>query len=169
MNIPLVEPLKQMADDTKFIKELVTKMRMVIFEPVNNVHHHSTITCQSLFEKKKDLGAFTIPCTVGSSNFTKVLCDLGASIKLMLLEVYIQLGLGSLKQTFIKLLMEDHTMKKLMGNFCDVLVKAASFIFPTDFVILDCEIDFEVPIILGMSFLMTGHALVDIKSRQIKF
>ena len=44
-----------------------------------------------------------------------------------------------------------------------------SFIFPEDFVILDCEVDFEVPIILERSFLATGRALVDMGKGQMKF
>ena len=36
-----------------------------------------------------------------------------------------------------------------------------SFIFLGNFVILDCEIDFEVPIILERSFLATGRDLID--------
>ena len=39
----------------------------------------------------------------------------------------------------------------------------------TDFVILDCEVDFEVPIILGRPFLATGRALVDMEKGQMKF
>ena len=35
--------------------------------------------------------------------------------------------------------------------------------------ILDYEVDFEVPIILGRSFLATGHALVDMDKEQMKF
>ena len=50
-----------------------------------------------------------------------------------------------------------------------MLVKVESFIFPADFVILDCEVDFEVPIILGRPFLATGRALVDMEKRQMKF
>ena len=47
-------------------------------------------------------------------------------------------------------------MKRPIDILHDVLVKVESFIFPVDFVILDCEIDFEVPIILEISFLATG-------------
>ena len=43
------------------------------------------------------------------------------------------------------------------------------FIFPVDFVILDYEVDFEVPIILGRPFLATGRALVDVESGEVKF
>ena len=41
-----------------------------------------------------------------------------------------------------------------------MLVKVESFIFPADFVILDCEVNFEVPIILGRPFLTTGRDLI---------
>ena len=51
-------------------------------------------------------------------------------------------------------------MKRPIGILHDVLVKVESFIFLEDFVILDCEVDFEVPIILGRLFLATGRDLV---------
>ena len=60
-------------------------------------------------------------------------------------------------------------MKRPIGILHDVLVKVESFIFAADFVILDYEVDFEVPIILGRSFLATGRALVDIEKGQMKF
>ena len=44
-----------------------------------------------------------------------------------------------------------------------------SFIFLADFIILDCEVDFKVPIILGRPFLATGRALVDMEKRKMKF
>ena len=44
-----------------------------------------------------------------------------------------------------------------------------SFIFPADFVIIDYEVNFEVPIILGRPFLATGRALVDMENGTIKF
>ncbi|XP_049388853.1 uncharacterized protein LOC125853220 [Solanum stenotomum] len=39
----------------------------------------------------------------------------------------------------------------------------------SDFVVLDCEIDAEFPIILGKPFLPTGRALVDVESGDLKF
>ncbi|KAK4723994.1 hypothetical protein R3W88_026773 [Solanum pinnatisectum] len=38
-----------------------------------------------------------------------------------------------------------------------------------EFVILDCEIDAEIPIILGRPFLAIGRALVDVESGELKF
>ena len=50
-----------------------------------------------------------------------------------------------------------------------MLVKVESFIFPTNFFILDCEVNFEVPIILGRPLLATGRTLVDMEKGQMKF
>ena len=69
----------------------------------------------------------------------------------------------------MRLLMADRTVKRPIRLLHDVLVKVESFIFPVDFVILDCEVDFEVPIILGRSFLATGRPLVDMEKGQMKF
>ena len=44
-----------------------------------------------------------------------------------------------------------------------------SFIFLANFVILDCEVDFEVSIILRRPFLDTGRALVDMEKGKMKF
>ena len=47
--------------------------------------------------------------------------------------------------------------------------KVESFIFSADFVIIDCEVDFEVPIILGRPFLATGRVLLDMEKGHMKF
>lgn len=75
--------------------------------------------------------------------------------------VYKQLGMRSSEPTTMRLLMVARTMKNTIGILCDVLVKMASFIFPTDFVILDCEVDFKVSIILGRPFPAMGRALLN--------
>ena len=85
----------------------------------------------------------------------------GESINLMPLSIYKKFGLGDSKPTVMRLLMADRTVKRPIWILHDVLVKVESFIFPDDFVILDCEVDFEVPIILGRPFLATGRALAD--------
>ena len=73
------------------------------------------------------------------------------------------MGLGDPKPTAMRLLMDDQTVKRPIGILHDVLLKVESFIFPAYFVILDCEVDFEVPVILGRTFLATGRAVVDME------
>ncbi|GKB84875.1 hypothetical protein Tco_0957147, partial [Tanacetum coccineum] len=41
------------------------------------------------------------------------------------------------------------------------------FHFPTDFVVVDFEADPRVPLILGRSFLRTGHGLIDVYGEEI--
>ena len=81
----------------------------------------------------------------------------------MPLSIYKKLGLGDPKPTAMRLLMVDRTVKRPIGILHDVLVIVESFIFPVDYVILECEVDFEVPIIPGRPFLATGRALVDME------
>ena len=113
---------------------------------------------QDLWSKRKKIrtSEFTIPCTIGLLHFAKALCDLGASINLTPLSIYKKSCLGDPKTIAMRLLMSDRTVKRPIGILHDVLVKVETFIFPVDFVILDCEVDFEVPIILGRPFLATG-------------
>ncbi|KAH0682220.1 hypothetical protein KY289_019972 [Solanum tuberosum] len=65
--------------------------------------------------------------------------------------------------------MDDRTVKKPIGVLQNVIVKVESFIFLAYFVILDYEVDFEVPIILGRLFLAIGRALADMERGQMKF
>lgn len=68
------------------------------------------------------------------------------------------------KATKIRLLMVDQSIKHHVGILYDILVKVGQFTFLDDFSILDCEIDAEIRVILGRSFLATERALVDVES-----
>ncbi|XP_070005585.1 uncharacterized protein [Nicotiana sylvestris] len=115
------------------------------------------------------LKAFTIPYTIGSADFAKSLCDLGASINLMPYSVFKTLGIRQPRPTSMRLQMTNRTMKRPLGIIDDVLVRVDKFILSADFVILDCEVDYEVPIILGRPFLATGKALVDVEAGELTF
>lgn len=65
-------------------------------------------------------------------------------------------------------MMFDRTTKRSVGILRDVVVNVDTSIFPTNFVILDCEVDFEVPIILGRPFLATERALLDVERGELK-
>ena len=59
------------------MKDLVTKKRSVTFENDVRIQHWSAIAATSLVQKKEDLGAFTIPCTIGLLHFAKAYVILG--------------------------------------------------------------------------------------------
>ena len=65
--------------------------------------------------------------------------------------------------TNIYLQLTDRSITHPRGIIKDVLVKIDKFIFPIDFIVLDMEEDFDVPLILERSFLATGRALINIQ------
>ncbi|XP_049406180.1 uncharacterized protein LOC125869787 [Solanum stenotomum] len=152
----------------KFMKELVTKKRSLDFDTIEVSHSCSEVMTKELIKKREDPRVLTIPCTIGMLQFARALCDLGESINLMPYSIYKQLGLRETKATSMRLLMADRSIKHL-GILYDIVVKVERFIFPAYFVILDCEIDAKIPIILGRPFLATGRALVDVESGELKF
>ncbi|XP_075092535.1 uncharacterized protein LOC142172755 [Nicotiana tabacum] len=121
-----------------------------------------------MVQKMSDPGSFTIPCMIGSCAFSKALCDLESSINLMPLAVYTKLGIGRARPTLMLLLLADRMVKRPIGILDDVLVQVGKFVFPADFVILDCQVDEEIPIILGGPFLATGRALIDCETGELK-
>ncbi|GKA43186.1 reverse transcriptase domain-containing protein, partial [Tanacetum coccineum] len=49
----------------------------------------------------------------------------------------------------------------------DVFVQAGKFTFPANFVVVDYDVDPQVPFILGRPFLRTTHALVDVHGEEL--
>lgn len=87
----------------------------------------------------------------------------------MPMSIYKKLDFCDPKPISMWLVMVDRNMRRPIGILYDVLVKVESFIFLANIVILDYEVDFEIPIILGRPFLETVHALVDMEKGQMKF
>ena len=87
----------------------------------------------------------------------------------MPLSPFKKLGLCDPMTTTMRLMMVNQTVKRSIGILHDLLVKVDKFIFPADFVILICEVDFKVPLILESPSIATGRALVDMKKEQKKF
>ncbi|GJW09873.1 hypothetical protein Tco_1575700 [Tanacetum coccineum] len=117
--------------------------------------------------KEKDPGSFTLPCFINDLCFNNALVDLGASISVMPLSTYLNLGLGELVHTKLTLELVDMTVKYPKGIVENVLVGIGIFTFPIDFIILDMPKDIKVPLILGRPFLSTAHAKIDVYKRKI--
>ncbi|XP_070040836.1 uncharacterized protein [Nicotiana tomentosiformis] len=168
INVPLVEALEQMPGYANFMKDLVTKKRSMNFETIKVTHQVSSIV-HLMAPKLEDPGAFTIPCTIGSAEFAKALCDLGSSINLMPYSGFKTLGIGKPRPISIRLQMANRTIKRPLGVIEDVLVWVDKCILLADFVILDCEVDYEVAIIIGRPFLATEKDLVDVEAGELTF
>ncbi|XP_016485221.1 uncharacterized protein LOC107805662 [Nicotiana tabacum] len=150
LNIPLVDMLREVPNYAKYIKDTVAnKRRLTEFETVELTKECTSRIQHKLPQKLKDRGSFTIPVRIGEFDVGRALCDLGASINLMPLSVFKQLGLGAPRPTTVMLQLVDRSYVYLEGVIEDVLLQIGKFIFPADFIILDYVADELVPIILG--------------------
>ncbi|KAK4853941.1 hypothetical protein QYF36_016693 [Acer negundo] len=168
INIPFVEALAQMPTYVKFLKDLLSnKRKLEEFEIVALTEKCSAILQNKLPPKLKDPGKFTIPCTIGNSEFSKALIDSGASINLMPYSVSKKLNVGEVKPTHITLQLADRSIKYPRGVMEDVLVKVDNLYFPVDFVILEMEEDVKIHLLLGRPFLKTACALINVKDEKM--
>ncbi|XP_070043549.1 uncharacterized protein [Nicotiana tomentosiformis] len=139
LNIPLMDALREMLGYANMMKDLISqKFNFQDMSTVTLTQTCSVVVTRPMAQKVSDPGSFTIPCTIGSYAFAKALCDLGASINLMPLEIYTKLGIGRARPTSMLLQLADRT------------------------------VDEEIPIILGMPFLATGRALIDCETGELK-
>ncbi|GJU47480.1 putative reverse transcriptase domain-containing protein [Tanacetum coccineum] len=90
-----------------------------------------------------------------------------ASVSVMPLSTYLNLGLGELAHTKLTVELADRTVKYPKGIAENVLVGIGKFVFPVDFIILDMPEDIKVPLILGRPFLSTARAKIDVYKRKI--
>ncbi|GJS96084.1 reverse transcriptase domain-containing protein [Tanacetum coccineum] len=127
----------------------------------------SAMLLKKLLEKLGDPEKFLIPCDFPRMDVCHALANLGASINLMLLSIWKKLSLPELTPTRMTLELADRSITRPKGLAEDVFVKVGKFQFPTDFVVVDFEGDPRVPLILGRSFLRTGHALIDVYGEEI--
>ncbi|XP_070026554.1 uncharacterized protein [Nicotiana sylvestris] len=169
VNISLIDALKEMPEYAKMMKDLISqKFDFQDLATVTLTQTCSTVVTRPIADKLSDPGSFTIPCIIGNFAFAKALCDVGASINLMPLAIYKRLGIGRARPTSMLLQLADKTVKRPSGIMDDVLIQVGKFVFPADFVILDCKVDEDIPIILGRLFLATRRALIDCETGELK-
>nr|GFB56213.1 reverse transcriptase domain-containing protein [Tanacetum cinerariifolium] len=124
--------------------------------------HCSAVLLKKLPKKLGDPGKFLIPCDFLEMAECLALADPGASVNLMPLSVWNKLSLPDLSPTCMTLKLADRSISRPVGVVEDVFVKAGTFHFLADFVVVDFDADPQVPLILGRSFLKTGRTLIDV-------
>jgi hypothetical protein len=91
VNIPLLDA-RQVPTYAKYLKDIFGNKRSVpTTKVVQLTEECSAAILDPLLEKKKDLGCPTITCSTGAQHFKHALCDLGASVSVMLKVVYVNL------------------------------------------------------------------------------
>ncbi|GJW62019.1 hypothetical protein Tco_0111354 [Tanacetum coccineum] len=121
----------------------------------------------SIPKNEKDLGSFTLPCFINNVYFDNALAGLGASVSVMPLSTYLNLGLSELAHTKLTVELADMTVKYPKGIAENVLVGIGKFVFPVDFIVLDMPEDIKVPLILGRPFLSTAYDKIDVFKKKI--
>nr|GEU33799.1 reverse transcriptase domain-containing protein [Tanacetum cinerariifolium] len=162
-NISFADALVLMPKFSPTIKTLLTnkdKLSELARTPLNE--HYSAVLLKKLPEKLGDPGKFLIPCDFPGMDECLALADLGTSINVMPLSVWNKLSLHELTPPLMTLELADRSISRPIGVAEDVFVKVEKFYFPTDFVVVDFDVDLRIPIILERSFLKTRRALIDV-------
>ncbi|XP_006598399.1 uncharacterized protein [Glycine max] len=128
----------------------------------------SVVIQRILPQKFKDPKSVTIPCSIGVVSVGKALIDLGASINLKSLSMCRRIGNLRITPTRMTLQLVNHSITRPYGVVEDVLVKVRQFTFLVDFVIMDIEEDFEIPLILGRPFMLKTKCIVDIGNGNLE-
>ncbi|GKC14380.1 reverse transcriptase domain-containing protein [Tanacetum coccineum] len=167
INISLADALILIPKCQKMLKSLLFNKEKLIElanTPLNE--NCSAVILKKLPEKLGDPGKFLIPCDFNELK-CKALADLGASINLMPLSVWKELGLPKLISTRITLELANRDICTPKGIARDVFVPVGKFTFLAAFVIVDYESDPRVPLILGRLFLRTARALIDVHGEEM--
>ncbi|GKB12863.1 reverse transcriptase domain-containing protein [Tanacetum coccineum] len=167
INISLADALILIPKYQKMLKSLLSnKEKLIEIAKTPLSENCSAVILKKLLEKLGDPGRFLIPC--GFSELKcQALADLGASINLMPLLVWKELGLPELIPTLMTLELANRDICTPKGIARDVFVLVGKFTFLADFIIVDYESDPRVPLILGRPFLQTARALIDVYGEEM--
>ncbi|GJR96469.1 reverse transcriptase domain-containing protein [Tanacetum coccineum] len=167
-DISLMDALTQIPKYHKVLKDLL-KDKEKLEELANTLKNAkcSAILLNKVLEKLGDPEKFLIPSVLQDLEVCNSLADSGSSINLMPLSIYEKHGVGPLKPTRMTLELANRSVTYPTGIDEDVIVKVNKFNFLADFIIVDFEADSRVPIILGIPFLRTAKALVDLYEEKL--
>jgi len=166
LNVPLIQQVPAYA---KFLKDMCTKKRKMNVPLATNI---SELLSGPIPVKYKDPKCPTISCTIGQTEISRALLDLGASINLLPLSVYRQLGLGELRPTRVAIQLPDRSVKVFKGEITDVLIWVGDFIYTVDFIVLETQPvsnpRSQTLVILGRPFLATANVIINCRNGSMR-
>ncbi|GJZ56353.1 reverse transcriptase domain-containing protein [Tanacetum coccineum] len=110
--------------------------------------------------------SFLLPFTINNYN-SYAIANVDASNNVMLRSIYEYLKLANLGGVAMSVEMDDMTQQETLGIVKSVLVKINKFEFPCDFVVTEMPENLVEMIILGIPFLETIHAQIDVFQEEI--
>ncbi|XP_050890566.1 uncharacterized protein LOC127095969 [Lathyrus oleraceus] len=154
----------------KFLKEILSNRKKLKDDEIVMLNAECSVIIQNnMPHKLKDPDSFSIPCVIGKLTIDKALCYLGANVSLIPLSTCEKLNLGELRPTNIYLQLADRSIKFPVGMLENIPIRIGQFYIPNDFVIMDIKEDSYIPIILGIPFLATAGAIIDVKKGRLTF
>ncbi|XP_074265543.1 uncharacterized protein LOC141587982 [Silene latifolia] len=167
ITMPLFYAIKEIPAYGKFLKELISNKNSFSPTTVNLSRECCAILINELPQKLEDPGSFSIPCTIGSIQIERALCDLGASISLMPLKIFKKLKGFEFSPTRVSLQLADRSVSYQIGLVEDVPLKVEKLVIPCDFYVMDIPEDSKIPIILGRPCLATEGVMIDVKNGKL--
>ncbi|AAC13581.1 similar to Arabidopsis thaliana retrotransposon Athila (GB:X81801) [Arabidopsis thaliana] len=167
--MPLMEVLYLIHDPHKDVRNLILE-RINMYQDLDD---ESDATPSRAADKRivqknlEDPGSFTLPCSIGELAFSDCLCDLGAFVSLMPLSVARRLEFIQYKPCDLTLILADRSYRKPFGMLKDLPVMINGVEVPTNFVVLDMEVEHKDPLILGRPFLASVGDVVDVREGKI--
>ncbi|KAL4379684.1 hypothetical protein GQ457_02G027280 [Hibiscus cannabinus] len=147
-NLPLVEALQQMPNYAKLLKDMATrKIRIGEFETAAAREECLAMMHKRIIPKRQILRASPYRAPLEKTILPRPFCDPGAQINLM-----------------PKFIAHSYNLEEKIK---DILVRVDKFIFPADFLILECEADEHAPMILGRPFLATGRVMINFEKGEL--
>jgi hypothetical protein len=169
INMPILDAL-QVPTYSRYFKDILANKYEIATLRVDHVKmsEECSAAIAKGLEKQKDLGCPTIPCSVGSFNFEKALCNLGAGVSVMPRDVFEKLRLP-LEPTGMCLELGDNSTRYPLGIAEDVPVKVGHHFILVDFMVLEMGEREKPTLILGRPFLKTVGATIDVGKGEIMF
>jgi hypothetical protein len=162
INMPLLDAL-QVPTYSHYFKDILPNKYEIATHGVDHVKmsEQCSAAIANGLEKQKDPGCPTIPSSVGSFKFEKVLCDLGASVSVMPRDVFEKLRLP-LGPTGMCLELGDNSIRYPLGIAEDVPVKVEHHFIPVNFVVLEMGERQKPPPILVTPFFKNLGATINV-------
>jgi Aspartyl protease len=106
--------------------------------------------------------------SIGSAEFSRALCELGASVSLISKLVFNRIDVGELVSTKISLQLVYMSVRQSLGKVKILSIRVDKIYLPIDFVIIKMEENPNKPFVLGRSFLVIVGTHIDVKNDRIK-
>ncbi|KAG7535100.1 Aspartic peptidase domain superfamily [Arabidopsis thaliana x Arabidopsis arenosa] len=165
--LPNVSNLSQVLPQKEFIKAILANREKV--EELMRVFDSPSASQAGpkSIPKLENPGKFTIPCSLGDLQLDNALCDSGASVNVMSVEMLKSIGVKDMKQPSSSIMFGDASLKYPLGLIEDYPLKVGDCIIPTDFMVVEMVQTHKLPLILGTPFLNTVGATIDFPNKRV--